>query len=153
WLHSARQRPASEGQGPHLPRPPHRHGLRGARGLTRGGAGDRVAGDRGRILPRLLGDGAGAGRKTVVSRRERGLIIAIDGPAGSGKSSTARAVATELGYLHLDSGAFYRALTLAALEAGISPERWPSLDGDDLRSLGVEWKVTDDGIRLRVRGR
>src|SRR5690606_40270915 len=52
-----------------------------------------------------------------------------------------------------DSGAFYRALTLAALEAGISPERWPSLDGDDLRSLGVEWKVTDDGIRLRVRGR
>jgi len=88
-----------------------------------------------------------------VSRRERGIIVAIDGPAGSGKSSTARAVATELGYLHLDSGAFYRALTLAALEAGISPERWPSLDGDDLRSLGVEWKVTDDGIRLRVRGR
>jgi len=43
-------------------------------------------------------------------------IIAIDGPAGSGKSTTARAVAQALGYAHLDSGAVYRAITLAALE-------------------------------------
>ncbi len=52
-------------------------------------------------------------------------IIAIDGPAGSGKSSTARAVAQRLGYAHLDSGAVYRAVTLAALEAvGEAPEGW-----------------------------
>ncbi len=43
-------------------------------------------------------------------------IIAIDGPAASGKSSTARAVAEALGFNHLDSGALYRAITLVALE-------------------------------------
>lgn len=43
-------------------------------------------------------------------------VIAIDGPAGSGKTTTARAVAAELGFGHLDSGALYRAVTLAALE-------------------------------------
>ncbi len=49
------------------------------------------------------------------------MIIAIDGPAGSGKSSTAKAVAKSLGYLHLDSGAMYRAVTLDVLEKGIDP--------------------------------
>jgi len=44
------------------------------------------------------------------------LTIAIDGPAGSGKSSVARVVAQRLGYLYLDSGAMYRALALKALE-------------------------------------
>lgn len=43
-------------------------------------------------------------------------VIAIDGPAGSGKSTIARKLATRLGYLYLDSGAFYRGLTLALLE-------------------------------------
>ena len=43
------------------------------------------------------------------------LTIAIDGPAGSGKSSVARLVARTLGYLYLDSGAMYRALALKAL--------------------------------------
>lgn len=45
-------------------------------------------------------------------------VIAIDGPAGAGKSTTAKAVAQELGLAHLDSGALYRAITLAALNAG-----------------------------------
>jgi cytidylate kinase len=43
-------------------------------------------------------------------------VIAIDGPAGSGKTTTARAVARALGFAHLDSGALYRAVTLAALD-------------------------------------
>ncbi|MBI3082205.1 MAG: (d)CMP kinase [Gemmatimonadetes bacterium] len=43
-------------------------------------------------------------------------VIAIDGPAGSGKTTTARAVAQALGFAHLDSGALYRAVTLAALD-------------------------------------
>lgn len=47
-------------------------------------------------------------------------IIAIDGPAGSGKSSVAKAVAKELGFLHVDTGAIYRSLAFAALEAGLS---------------------------------
>jgi cytidylate kinase len=46
----------------------------------------------------------------------RKLTISIDGPAGSGKSSVARRVAGQLGYLYLDSGAMYRALALKALE-------------------------------------
>src|SRR6266436_7749363 len=47
------------------------------------------------------------------------LTIAIDGPAGSGKSSVARLVARTLGYLYLDSGAMYRALALKALQRGV----------------------------------
>ncbi len=46
-------------------------------------------------------------------------VIAIDGPAGSGKSTTAREVAARLGFVHLDSGALYRALTLAVVDHGI----------------------------------
>src|SRR3970040_770060 len=49
------------------------------------------------------------------------MIVTIDGPAGSGKSSTARAVAARLGFRHLESGAFYRGLTVAALRTGIDP--------------------------------
>jgi cytidylate kinase len=49
----------------------------------------------------------------------RKLTIAIDGPAGSGKSSVARRVASVLGYLYLDSGAMYRALALKALKRGV----------------------------------
>jgi len=45
-----------------------------------------------------------------------GKIIAIDGPAGAGKSTTARLVAARLRYTHLDSGAIYRAITLLAVE-------------------------------------
>jgi len=48
------------------------------------------------------------------------MIIAIDGPAGSGKSSTAREVARRLGVVHLDTGAMYRAITLKCLREGIA---------------------------------
>ncbi|CUT01083.1 cytidylate kinase [Candidatus Kryptobacter tengchongensis] len=49
------------------------------------------------------------------------IIIAIDGPAGSGKSTTARLVAQKLGYIYIDTGAMYRALTLKVIELGINP--------------------------------
>ncbi|HEY2025674.1 MAG TPA: (d)CMP kinase [Gemmatimonadaceae bacterium] len=52
------------------------------------------------------------------------MVIAIDGPAASGKSSTAQWVAERLGYLHVDSGSLYRALTAALLRHGGHPERW-----------------------------
>ena len=55
---------------------------------------------------------------------ERPPIITLDGPAGSGKSTTAREVARRLGFRHLDSGALYRALTFALLSAGIREEEW-----------------------------
>jgi cytidylate kinase len=49
------------------------------------------------------------------------MVVAIDGPAGAGKSSVARAVARELGFTYLDSGAMYRAVALAALARGSAP--------------------------------
>jgi cytidylate kinase len=55
-----------------------------------------------------------------MSPRQR-LLIAIDGPAGAGKSTCARRLAERLGYRFLDTGALYRAVTLAALRAGIDP--------------------------------
>jgi cytidylate kinase len=57
------------------------------------------------------------------------VVIAIDGPAGAGKSTVARAVADELGYRYLDTGAMYRAVTLAALRAGV--------DSDDATGLAA----------------
>jgi cytidylate kinase len=49
-----------------------------------------------------------------------GMIVAIDGPAGAGKSSVARALAEVLGYAFLDTGAMYRCVTLACLRSGVS---------------------------------
>jgi cytidylate kinase len=49
------------------------------------------------------------------------MVVAIDGPAGAGKSTVARAVAQALGFTYLDSGAMYRAVALAALERGAPP--------------------------------
>ncbi|MGB7285062.1 MAG: (d)CMP kinase [Candidatus Acidiferrum sp.] len=57
------------------------------------------------------------------------LTIAIDGPAGSGKSSLAKRVAQILGYLYLDSGAMYRALALKALRKNIALDDFMSLEG------------------------
>jgi cytidylate kinase len=52
----------------------------------------------------------------------RALVIAIDGPSGAGKGTVARAVASELGYRHIDSGAMYRAVGWKALQAGMPLE-------------------------------
>jgi cytidylate kinase len=70
---------------------------------------------------------------------EQPTVIAIDGPAASGKSSTAAAVARELGALHLDSGALYRAMTVVHLEDGGDESqlvRRAELRGLELREAG-----------------
>lgn len=79
-----------------------------------------------------------------------GIVIAIDGPAASGKSSTARAVAAALGYRHLDSGAFYRALTLALLRSGIPEQEWDSLTASDLAQLQVAGVAEAGGYLFRI---
>ncbi|MBK9249477.1 MAG: (d)CMP kinase [Ignavibacteria bacterium] len=65
-----------------------------------------------------------------------GIIIAIDGPAGSGKSTTARMVAEQLGYIYIDTGAMYRAITLAAIRANIP------IDEENLSTLVTQNTVT-----------
>src|SRR5271165_1524421 len=72
----------------------------------------------------------------------RRLIIAIDGPAGSGKSTIAARLAKKLGYVNLESGAMYRALALKALE-----QQLPLDDGEVLREL-----AEDSVIGLEPRG-
>lgn len=82
-----------------------------------------------------------------------GPVVTLDGPAGSGKSTTAREVARRLGFRHLDSGAFYRALTYGLLEAGIEPERWPELGAADLDRIGVRVEPSEHGFRILLGGR
>ncbi len=77
-------------------------------------------------------------------------VIAIDGPAGSGKSTTAKAVARRLGLAHLDSGALYRAATLAALDAEIDIAA-PGIVAL-AESLPVRLRLTDAGFRPEVAG-
>lgn len=54
----------------------------------------------------------------------RSFVVTIDGPAASGKSSTAQWVAETLGFRHVDSGSLYRALTAVMLRVGAPPDRW-----------------------------
>ena len=78
------------------------------------------------------------------------ITIAIDGPAASGKSTTAARVARALGYSHLNSGLLYRAITWAALEEG-----WPSDEAgfdERLAELEVELERVGSGFRVLVNG-
>lgn len=73
----------------------------------------------------------------------RFAVVAIDGPAASGKSSTAEWVARELGYCHVDSGALYRAATAAAIRTGIPPEEWtPRLVLEAAKAVSLHWTGT-----------
>lgn len=75
------------------------------------------------------------------------MIIAIDGPAASGKSSTASRVAAELGFRHIDTGAMYRAVTLHMLERKIDLN---NLDAVITELNGLELKLTFEGDSQRV---
>jgi cytidylate kinase len=76
------------------------------------------------------------------------MVIAIDGPAGAGKSSVARGVAAALGFTYLDSGAMYRCVALAAAEAGIDPD-----DDAALGPLAAGLEIGFDGERVTLGGR
>jgi len=82
----------------------------------------------------------------------RQLVIAIDGPAGSGKSTIAARLASKLGYVNLESGAMYRALALKALEQQVSLE-----DSEALRRLAegtvIQLEPQPEGNRVLLDGR
>nr|HQV31192.1 (d)CMP kinase [Calditrichia bacterium] len=82
----------------------------------------------------------------------RAITIAIDGPAASGKSTTARLVAEKLGYLYLDSGAMYRAVTLAALRQGVDLADPQALAGL-ARQAQIRFEAGEKGIKTILDGR
>ncbi|HET6886009.1 MAG TPA: (d)CMP kinase, partial [Rubrobacteraceae bacterium] len=78
-----------------------------------------------------------------------GLLIAIDGPAGSGKSSVARAVADKLGFANLNTGAAYRAVALLALREGVDLDDGASLAEVSRRVSLDERGALVDGVLVR----
>jgi cytidylate kinase len=78
-----------------------------------------------------------------------GLLIAIDGPAGSGKSSVARAVAEKLGFANLNTGAAYRAVALLALREGVDLDNGASLAEVSRRVSLDERGALVDGVLVR----
>lgn len=81
-----------------------------------------------------------------------GCMVAIDGPAGAGKSTIARAVAEHCGYTYVDTGAMYRAVALYAMRAGLDP----AVDADAIAELAgrlrFEFRAVGDEQHLFVDG-
>ena len=80
------------------------------------------------------------------------MIVTIDGPAGSGKSSTSRLVAKELCAVYIDTGAMYRAVTLIALEKGIDVHDAKRL-GELSATIAIEFRDGTDGQATIIDGR
>lgn len=76
------------------------------------------------------------------------MIITLDGPAGAGKSSAARALAARLGWCYMDTGAMYRAITLVALERGVSLD-----DSARMAALAEALRIEFRAGRVLVDGR
>jgi cytidylate kinase len=81
-----------------------------------------------------------------------GLVIAIDGPSGSGKSTTARELSRRLGLRHIDTGAMYRAVTLAAMEGGASLDDGASL-GKLADSIDLVIETGPSGVQVYLGDR
>ena len=79
--------------------------------------------------------------------RSRGIIIAIDGVVGAGKTATAKLVAEHLGYRHIDTGAMYRAFTLAATRGDVNPGDLPALQ-TLLAKLTIDLQLHEQGGRV-----
>lgn len=86
-----------------------------------------------------------------MSMRERGLVVAIDGPAGAGKSTVSYALATRLGYVRIDTGALYRAVALTADERKVA---WDDEAGLERVAQGVqfEFRRVGEATHLFVNG-
>ena len=79
------------------------------------------------------------------------MIIAIDGPAGAGKSTVAKALAQRLNVFYLDTGAMYRALTLKAMRNKVNLEDGPALGGLAQKTK-IELKISVPGLRVLLDG-
>jgi CMP/dCMP kinase len=82
----------------------------------------------------------------------RPFIIAIDGPSGAGKSTLGRRLARELGLLYIDTGAMYRAVALAAAEAGVELSDAERV-AEVARRVSIRLEGDPDSLRVRLDGR
>lgn len=80
------------------------------------------------------------------------FVVTIDGPAAAGKSTTARAVAAQLGFTYIDTGALYRALALKVLEEGVSADD-PSEVEQSIHGTELDLSGSPDHPRIRMDGR
>ena len=88
----------------------------------------------------------------IVNRSPHSLVIAIDGPSGSGKSSVSREVAHRLGLAYLDTGAMYRAVCWSVLDAGIDPADADAV-ADQVRTLNLVMDTDPVAPQVAVDGR
>ncbi|MBU1298618.1 MAG: (d)CMP kinase [Bacteroidetes bacterium] len=80
------------------------------------------------------------------------IVIAIDGPAASGKSTTAKLTAEKLNYLHIDTGAMYRALTLKVIENNVNPEDETSVY-DTVKNCVIEFDRNKNAMLVFLDGK
>ncbi|WP_293442408.1 (d)CMP kinase [Persephonella sp.] len=79
------------------------------------------------------------------------MIIAIDGPAGSGKSTIAKMIARELGFTYIDTGAMYRAVALKIKRLGINPDD-PEAVLEVLKNTQIDLKPSEKGVKVFLDG-
>ena len=94
------------------------------------------------------GTGTGRGGDAVAGC----MVVAIDGSAGSGKSTTAASVASRLGFRHLDSGAIYRAVTLGLLDAGPGGAAAEGVTPDQLAALDIDVRWSSGEMEVWMGG-
>lgn len=85
------------------------------------------------------------------AQRKNGLIVAIDGPSGAGKSTVTRLLAERLGYIHIDTGAMFRAVALAVKRAGISIDDEEALVSV-CRTVNISFVRDDGSCRVMSNG-
>jgi len=90
--------------------------------------------------------------KKATSKHRRLPIVAIDGPAGSGKSTVAKQTAQRLKFQYLDTGAMYRSATLISMETGISPDE-PERLAHEIQTHSFQFDFRPDTCRVQLDGR
>lgn len=86
-----------------------------------------------------------------VAQTQRLLIVTIDGPAGAGKTSVSKMVAKQLGYRYLDTGALYRAVAVAAVDAGVAADDDAGL-ARLCETIAIDLEADESGLKVMLNG-
>ena len=96
--------------------------------------------------------GAKVLRPDIVKKDMKYISVAIDGPAGAGKSSVSKAAAKKLGFVYIDTGAMYRSVALYAIENGINAYEAPEKLIAELDKIKIEIRYFDDAQHVFLNG-